>query len=172
MMMNDNIEIRKAHKGDIAVIEQLAREIWPATYGNILQPHQLNYMLDFFYNPAALENQMTTLNHHFIICLLNNTPVGFASWSQVGEGIYKLHKLYVLTTTQGKGIGRKLVHHILEKLQAGGARALKLNVNRHNKARDFYERLGFAIIGEEDVDIGNGIFQNDFVMEKKITRPS
>jgi diamine N-acetyltransferase len=171
--MIENFEIKAAHKGDIATIEELARQIWPVTYGNILTNDQLNYMLDHFYNPAALENQMTGLKHHFIISTLNNTPVGFASWSLIDQpGIYKLHKLYVHTSTQGKGIGKKLVDYILEKLQAGGATALKLNVNRHNKARDFYEKLGFTIIGEEDVDIGNGVFQNDFVMEKKITRLS
>jgi diamine N-acetyltransferase len=171
--MTDTIEIRTANKEDVLTIEQLARQIWPATYGNILQPHQLNYMLDYFYNPAALENQMTRQNHHFIICILNNTPVGFASWSLIDKaGVYKLHKLYVHTNTQGKGIGRKLIDHILDKLNGDGAVALKLNVNRHNKAKDFYEKLGFTIIGEEDVDIGNGIFQNDYIMEKKITHPA
>jgi GNAT superfamily N-acetyltransferase len=171
--MNDQLEIRTAHKGDITTIEQLARQIWPATYAHILKPEQLSYMLDYFYNPAALENQMTALKHHFIISVLNNIPVGFASWSLTDKaGVYKLHKLYVDTNTQGKGIGKKLLDHIVDKLKQDGAHALKLNVNRHNKAKDFYEKLGFAIIGEEDVDIGNGVFQNDFIMEKKITRPS
>lgn len=171
--MNDRLEIRTAQKSDITTIEQLARQIWPVTYGHILKPEQLNYMLDYFYNPAALENQMTALKHYFIIGILNNTPVGFASWSLTDEaGVYKLHKLYVDTNTQGKGIGRKLLDHIFNKLEVDGALALKLNVNRHNKAKDFYEKLGFIIIGEEDVDIGNGVFQNDFIMEKKIRRPS
>jgi diamine N-acetyltransferase len=171
--MNENFEIRTAHKGDIATIEQLARQVWPHTYGNILTQDQLNYMLDHFYSPAAIENQMTRLNHHFIISILDNKPVGFASWSPADQpGVYKLHKLYVLTSTQGKGIGKKLVDYIQEKLQACGASSLKLNVNRYNKARIFYENLGFVIIGEEDVHIGNGVFQNDFVMEKKFTRPS
>jgi ribosomal protein S18 acetylase RimI-like enzyme len=171
--MNQNFEIRTARTTDIPDIERLAREIWPDTYGHILQPDQLNYMLDYFYNPASLENQMTSLQHSFIISTLDNKPVGFASWSQMEKtGIYKLHKLYVDTKTQGKGIGRKLIDHILDQLRADKAVALRLNVNRHNKARDFYEKYGFAIIGEEDVDIGNGFFQNDFVMEKKLTHLS
>lgn len=167
--MNEKLAIRPATREDIAVIEKLARAIWPDAYGHILTPDQLNYMLDYFYNPAALENQMTKLNHHFIIGLLNNEPVGFASWSRMyEEGIYKLHKLYVLSNTQGKGIGKKLVDYILDKLQHDGATALRLNVNRYNKARHFYERIGFTIIGEEDVDIGNGVFQEDYVMQRPI----
>jgi ribosomal protein S18 acetylase RimI-like enzyme len=170
--MNEQLQIRNAHTGDIADIERLARQIWPVTYGNILLPDQLNYMLDYFYNPTSLEKQMTQQKHSFILSILDNTPVGFASWSLVYDpGIYKLHKLYVDTQTQGKGIGKKLIDHIFEKISID-ATALRLNVNRQNPARNFYEKSGFVIIGEEDVDIGHGIFQTDFVMEKKITRPS
>lgn len=171
--MNDQLEIRAAHKGDIDTIGQLARQIWPVTYGNILQPHQLDYMLDYFYNPTSLENQMTALKHSFIICILNNVPVGFASWSLTGApGVYKLHKLYVHTQTQGKGIGKKLCDYIFEKLEADNATILRVNVNRNNPAINFYEKLGFAIVDKEDVDIGHGIFQQDYIMEKKLIRPS
>lgn len=171
--MNENLLIKAAGKGDITAIEQLARRIWPATYSNILTPEQLNYMLDYFYTPAALENQMMNQGHSFIISTLDDVPVGFASWSLIDQsGIYKLHKLYVDTTIQGKGIGKKLVDYIEEKLLADKAPALRLNVNRHNKARNFYEKLGFIIIGEEDVDIGHGIYQMDYVMEKKLSSPS
>ena len=33
----------------------------------------------------------------------------------------------------------------------------------------FYEKLGFSVVGEEDIDIGQGYFMNDFVMEKKLS---
>jgi len=98
--VNEKVEIRPATTNDIETIERLAREIWPATYSDILTPEQLNYMLDYFYNPAALESQMTRLNHHFIMSLLGDRPVGFASWSRINDqGIYKLHKLYVHNST-------------------------------------------------------------------------
>ena len=49
-----------------------------------------------------------------------------------------------------------------------GAVSLLLNVNRQNKAKFFYEKLGFTVIKEEDIDIGNGYFMNDYVMEKRL----
>jgi ribosomal protein S18 acetylase RimI-like enzyme len=102
--------------------------------------------------------------------LLNDEPIGFASWSLIdASGVYKLHKLYVDTNIQGKGIGRKLMDYIEEKLQANKGTALRLNVNRYNKARHFYEKIGFVIIGEEDANLGNGVLQEDYVMEKKLT---
>ena len=44
--------------------------------------------------------------------------------------------------------------------------ALTLNVNRFNKAIDFYLKNGFKIIKEENIEIGNGFLMEDYVMEK------
>jgi ribosomal protein S18 acetylase RimI-like enzyme len=163
------IHIRFATVDEVKTIEQLAREIWPGTYGHILPPEQLEYMLKLIYSPASLQNQMQQQHHTFIIVELDNEPVAFASWSEIEKGVCKLHKLYVHQRTQGKGIGKTLIDFIDGHLQAQNIRALRLNVNRHNKARFFYEKLGFAVIGEEDIDIGNNYFMNDYIMEKPVT---
>ena len=31
----------------------------------------------------------------------------------------------------------------------------------------FYEKLGFTVIKEEDIDIGNGFFMNDYFMTEQ-----
>ena len=69
---------------------------------------------------------------------------------------------------QGQGLGKILLNHIIDLLKKQGAFKLVLNVNRYNKARQFYERMGFTVIREEDFDIGNQYFMNDFVMELRI----
>ena len=124
-------------------------------------------MLDLIYSEASLQKQMND-NHHFIIVHEGDQPVGFASYSETGPQIYKLHKIYVLPTQQGKGTGRFVIDQVVRTIKARGANRLQLNVNRNNKAKDFYEKLGFAAIGEENIDIGNGYFMNDYVMEKKL----
>ena len=43
-----------------------------------------------------------------------------------------------------------------------------LNVNRFNKALSFYERMGFKVIDEVNIEIGNGYLMEDYVMEKTI----
>ena len=48
-----------------------------------------------------------------------------------------------------------------------GAKILQLNVNRFNKAKDFYLAMGYKIIAEEDIPIGN-YFMNDYIMEKNL----
>ena len=83
-------------------------------------------------------------------------------------GMYKLQKIYVMPQNQGKGTGKFVITEILKAITRKGGTSLQLNVNRNNKAKEFYEKLGFAVIREEDNDIGNGYVMNDYVMEKKI----
>ena len=166
--MESDLEIRTADADDINTIGYLAQQIWPVAYREILSPAQLEYMLKMIYSPEAIKQQMN-LQQQFLIAELDDDPVGFASYSSLSkDGLFKLHKLYVLPGLHGKGLGKALLDFITEEIISLGATTLRLNMNRKNKAKLFYERNGFTIIKEEDVDIGNNYFMNDFVMEKKL----
>lgn len=167
--MNDELIIRTADVDDLATIGYLAQQIWPGTYQDILPPGQLQYMMDLIYSPDSLQQQMSRHKHHFLLVELDGEPVGFASYSALKEpGVFKLHKLYVHPKTQGKGIGKTIIDFIVDQLPRPEATILRLNVNRYNKARQFYEKMGFIVTKEEDIDIGNNYFMNDYVMEKRI----
>ena len=43
---------------------------------------------------------------------------------------------------------------------------LLLNVNRFNSALGFYKKIGFEVVDEVNIDIGNGYLMEDYVMEK------
>ncbi len=163
----DNYSIRTASAADVTLIHEMAWQIWPTSYRDILSHDQITYMLHLLYNQEKLleqiEQQVT-----FIIAFEKFQPVGFASFSLIGPLVYKLHKLYVLPSQQGKGTGRFIIDHLEKYIRSNGAKALHLNVNRQNSAKKFYEKLGFTVIGEADTDIGNGYFMNDFVMEKML----
>jgi ribosomal protein S18 acetylase RimI-like enzyme len=161
------LTIRNATLKDIPLIRDLTFKVWPQTYSAILTREQIDYMLELIYSEASLQKQMND-NHHFIIVHEGDSPVGFASYSETKPQIYKLHKIYVIHNQQGKGTGRFVIDQIITNIKALGAKRLQLNVNRNNKAKDFYEKLGFTAIGEEDIDIGNGYFMNDYIMEKEL----
>lgn len=160
--------IHMATEDELVMVEQLARQIWPVAYGKILSGEQIAYMLQLIYSQAALRRQLQEEKQQFILAQWEGEVVGYASWSPVQEpGVYKLHKLYVLPSCQGKGIGIQMIRFIIDHLPPA-ATSLRLNVNRYNPARHFYEKHGFTIIAEEDIPIGEGYFMNDFVMEKKL----
>lgn len=165
--MIPKLSIRFAEPDDINTIGWLAQQTWPETYGQIITAQQMQYMLNLFYNPLSLRRQMLEEKQQFLMVEQDEEPIGFASWAPMAEpGVYRLHKLYVLPGIQGKGMGKAMLNFIFEDIR--GARALRLNVNRYNKALQFYERMGFVIIGEEDIDIGNNYWMNDYIMEKAI----
>jgi len=161
-------EIRRATLDDIPLIRELNFRIWPQTYAPILSQEQIDYMLDLMYSEASLTRQMTKEGCHFIIVYENGNPVGFASFNETEAGIWKLNKIYILPNQQGKGTGRFTLDYIINTIKVKGAKSLQLQVNRYNKAKDFYEKLGFSVIKIADFDIGKGYFMNDYVMEKRI----
>lgn len=162
------LTIRHAGPDDIHLLRTLALQIWPSTYAPILPRRQIDYMMDMIYSPAALRQQIEEEKHQFILVYNAGHPIGFASYNELEPGLYKLQKIYVHPQQQGRGTGRFVINQVLNDIRPRGARYLQLNVNRHNTAKGFYEKLGFRVIREEDIDIGNEYYMNDYVMEMEI----
>lgn len=104
----------------------------------------------------------------FIFVYDDEEPVGFAAYQEIKPREWKLHKIYVLMTQQGKGTGKFMIDHIINEINKQQALSLELQVNINNKAKSFYERFGFSVRELINLDIGNGFFMNDYVMEKKL----
>jgi GNAT superfamily N-acetyltransferase len=159
--------IRKATADDIPLIRDLCDKIWPQTYASILSQDKIDYMLEYMYSAASLQKQMEN-GSQFVLVYKGDEPVGYAAYLHKGNYIYKLDKIYVLLSQQGKGAGRFILDYVIDEIRKKEATALQLQVHRENKARNFYEKMGFVIIEEKDFDIGEGFFMNDYVMEKKL----
>lgn len=158
------IYIEAVGENHFGLIVDLAERTWPSAYGSILSTAQIEYMLHKFYNKEALVKNLAK-NSQFFIAFENFVPIGFAELGiEEKMGMSKIHKLYVLPEAQGKHVGKELVNYCKRVAVAEKQTALFLNVNRYNKAKDFYEYLGFKIDYTEDIDIGAGYFMNDYVM--------
>ncbi|MBC9930310.1 GNAT family N-acetyltransferase [Chitinophaga qingshengii] len=161
--------VKSTSVADIPVIQELTERIWKPTYKSILEPAQIDYMIDMMYSTASLTKQLTELNHKFIVLQDNKRPIGYASYSPTDtEGVYKLHKIYLDPSYQGKGVGRFFLDTVCRQVKNLGATILELDVNRYNKARFFYEKMGFSTYDEKDTDIGNGYVMEDYVMRKTL----
>lgn len=160
--------VRAAVIEDIALIRELCFSVWPQTFAGIISQEQINYMLEMMYSTQALTKQMEDEGACFIIVYADDIPQGFASYGQESNNNWKLHKLYVLPQAQGKGLGKVMIDYIIRAIQPLGAKTLLLQVNRHNKAKQFYDKLGFKVLKMADFDIGRGYFMNDYVMALSI----
>ncbi len=159
--------IRKATIEDIEPIQSIAKTTWAVTY-SFLSKEQMEYMLDWMYSTTSLQQQMEN-GHQFYVAEVDNKIIGFTSVSQDDENIYKLNKLYVLPTTQKTGAGKALLQRVIAYAKQNDGKEIQLQVNRNNKAKDFYLKQGFVILYEADFEIGNGFFMNDYVMDLKLS---
>lgn len=167
------INVTRATEADLPIIQDIAHQTWPNTFGEILSPAQISYMLDMMYSLESLRNQVAEKNHVFLLAKDDESGMylGYSSYelNYRNQPTTKIHKIYLLPTSQGKGVGRLLIDRVAEAAQANTNERLSLNVNRFNKAVQFYERMGFAVVGTEDIDIGDGFLMEDYVMEKPLT---
>jgi len=161
--------IRKATVEDVETIRSLAQEIWMDAYSKILAIEQLDFMLKEIYSTEKLTDQVENNIQTFLLLMEDEQAVAFAAYSPRNEDpqVYKLHKLYCLPATQGKGYGKILINAVIAEVLKAGKHTLDLNVNRHNKAKSFYEKMGFEVIYEEDIAIGQ-YYMNDYVMRKAL----
>jgi GNAT superfamily N-acetyltransferase len=161
--------IREATTADVEAIIRIAEQTWWPTYEPLLGKEQVAYMLNEIYSEEKITDQVKNNKQTFLLLLEDEQPVAFAAYSPREDDpeIYKLHKLYCLPVTQGKGYGKILINAVIDKTKEAGKHTLDLNVNRYNKAKDFYEKMGFAIAHEEDIPIGP-YWMNDYVMRKAL----
>lgn len=165
------ISIKKVDAEAIPVIRRLAHAIWPVTYKGIISDEQIVYMLDWMYSVDSLQQQILKKGHQFIMAYEADIPVGYLSYSindKTEPTIYRLHKLYVSTDHQRKGIAGNLLEYMIAEIKPLGATEIILNVNRHNAAVQFYKTKGFTVKQEEMLDIGGGFFMDDYIMQKII----
>lgn len=163
------IRSRKAGIDDIALIRDLAEKSFLPTYKEILSADQLDWMFDWMYSADSLRQQIED-GHVFFIAYDGDRPCGYVSVERQGEALFHLQKIYVLPDFQGKHVGQYLVRLVFDYVKSLYSRecTVELNVNRNNKAKFFYERMGFSVARSGDFPIGNGYYMNDYIMAIKL----
>ena len=165
------ILIKKAEEENLKTIHEMAQVVFRHTYRDILSPEQMEYMMDMMYSMPNLKLQLQE-GHCYYIAYSNQMPCGYVSVQYEGpdsEGVevFHLHKIYVMPDIQGKGVGLRLFEtatdHVRDAMSGQYAR-IELNVNKYNKAVDFYRHLGMRVLLEEDFPIGNGFYKTDYIM--------
>lgn len=183
--MNPTYRIVPATPTDYETIRKIAHATWPETFGHILSGAQIDYMLRMMYSVDELEkqaadgvvfkllleaqrgNKNVNPNPNYLRAAVTRfRPVGYVGYQQdYLPGTTKIHKIYLLPGTQGKGYGKAMIREVAMIARNAGQSKLRLDVNHQNKAIGFYEHLGFEKIERCDTEIGNGYLMEDWIME-------
>lgn len=162
--------IRRATPADFPVIGELACRTWRVSFPGIITEAQIEYMLAQRYTSEALGAAVASGQLTFELLFVEGAARAFAAHGPTQDpSELKLQQLYVLPEFQGQGLGGLLLDHVETLARSLGRQRLVLTVNRHNEAaKAVYERRGFRVREEVQVEIGQGFIMDDFVMEKPL----
>jgi ribosomal protein S18 acetylase RimI-like enzyme len=163
------MEIRDASVADIPLLRALAQRIWRACYPAIISVEQIEFMLEWMYSEDQIRGEMERGVVWEVVELGDDGPIGFISYQLEPDARVKLNKIYVLPEHQRKGIGARLLSHVMERARKLGGTAVWMQVNKKNHgAVAAYQKAGFAIYEEAVFDIGRGFVMDDYLMAKAV----
>ena len=86
------------------------------------------------------------------IAVFEGQVVAAALVGEEGDGVARISSVAVAESWQGKGVGRMLIGFAEDVAWKSGAK--KAIMDSRDIAVGFYERLGYAVVGEEFVKVG------------------
>ena len=155
------IQIRRATINDSAGIARVQVDSYRTAYAGIFSPTYLEHftveeqMQDWY-------DWMMNKPRDLIYVAVADTGevVGYAlgrpGLTTIAPYESELLAMHVRQSQQRQGIGRSLFQTVAEQLQMQGCASLMLWVLEKNPARSFYEKLGGRLIGEQEIEVGEG----------------
>ena len=153
--MSDDIVVRAARESDASGIARVLVDGWQTTYAGILP---IDFLASFNYaqHEAGTRQHLASLPESlavFVAVRANVDIVGVAhireSRESPGGCAAELDALYVLPSSQRRGVGRRLLATVVHWLQDRGHQSLSLWVLRDNPYRRFYDRVGGSVLGDD-----------------------
>lgn len=156
-------------EAQIYEVAGLACKIWNECFPVIIGQAQVDYMVDKFQSTQALAKQIDSGYQYYLIQSDDNSIgyIGLVFDSEKSR--LQLSKFYILKEKRAKGIGRVVLKQIIELVEKQAFNKIWLTVNKNNiSAIKAYQRMGFAIVENIVLDIGEGYVMDDFKMEKSL----
>ncbi|RFU34111.1 hypothetical protein B7463_g2192, partial [Scytalidium lignicola] len=171
------ITIRKAGLQDASNIVKLGSLVFSLTFGHSVPSYELQAYLDEAYTIEAISKDLTNPMKNAIVATDQNHEIlGFAFLTRGTsepcienlEDKVELQRIYVDSTSHGKGIGSLLARSIEEIAKNEGFKNIWLGVWEENHiAQKAYKRWGYKHVGEHDFEVGS-VVQTDYIMVKSL----
>ncbi len=154
---------------EIATVAELAQAIWTLHFTPLIGAAQVAYMLEHFQSVPALTQQIAS-GWEYSLAELDQQAVGYTALiPERAQQRLMVSKLYVQQAVRGQGVGTALLQFIEQRALADSMTTLWLTVNRFNtESIEWYRRRGFQRVQAVKLPIGNGFYQDDDQMEKRL----
>ena len=158
---NRALAIRRATVADADGIARVQVETWRSSYRGIVPQSYLD-ALDVREMAAKWKSWVSESDAHTFVADDAGEICGYVHGGVLRDGVHvaawgydaEIHKVYVLTDAQGKGIGRRLMGVLAESLVRDGLTRPVVWALAENPWCRFYERLGGKKVAEKMIEIG------------------
>jgi len=154
--------IRRAGPADAQTLAELGARTFSDTFAHLYDPADLRDFLAEAYSVARTAQDLADPAKAQWLVERDGRAIGYAlagpcglPHAQVTPACGELKRIYFLKDAQGGGLGAKLFGEVMAWLQADGPRDVWIGVWSENfGAQRFYERHGFAKVGEYGFQVG------------------
>ena len=148
--------IRPLRKTELPAIVRLLIRIWQEQYHSFL-PQAFLHNMDFDRQLQRHKSYVEKGASYLIAENQQEELLGFCSFGENRDAFpaskWELYTLYVAPEQQRKGIGKSLIDEMQKQFERGEEVAVW--VMKANPFRHFYEKRGFTLVGEKEVDFGD-----------------
>lgn len=167
---------RTPSPADAAELSGMARASFAETFAAHFPPEPFARYLDQAYGPeGVMTRDLADPAIRWQVATDDGAIVGYAKLTPLDapapspqRGAMELRQLYVTKALHGRGVADALMTWTVDTARAAGASELYLAVFDWNtRARRFYQRHGFAQVGEFDFDLG-GMAARDTIWRRAL----
>lgn len=146
-----------------ALSAEIQRDYFPAITGSA----QVEYMLEKFQSPAAIEKQLEE-GYLYYFMEEDGKYVGFFGAHPEEYKLF-LSKLYLKKECRGKGYARQAMNFLRSIAEQRGLSSIYLTCNKGNApSLAAYHKMGFVTVQKVVTDIGGGFVMDDDVLELSV----
>jgi diamine N-acetyltransferase len=160
-----SVTYRIPEASDAAALSELGRTTFVDTFAHLYSPENLSLFLKETYSEAQVAAEIINPLRRIYVAEKNSQMVGYCKLSleisladaaaEWQDGI-EIKQLYVLSSQFGAGTSTALMNWALDQAVHLNAPSMILSVWTENyRAQRFYQRFGFAAIGETYFQVGD-----------------
>lgn len=165
--------VRLATADDALLLARMGARTFRDTFGADNTAEDMAAYLARSFSPEIQAAELADAATDFLIAFAGDEPAGYAKVRAGsapacvrGTSPLEICRLYADTPWIGRGVGGTLMQACLGHAASLGCDVIWLDVwERNPRAIGFYERWGFAVVGEQDFVLGDDV-QRDLLMAR------